>query len=50
MGYALALASMAVKLALAACLASGGDAIGAAVVATLSPSLFLLARDPRRAH
>lgn len=39
--------SMLLKLALAACLASDGDAIGACVVAILSPSLFILARDSR---
>lgn len=50
MGYALAAASMALKLALAGCLAHDGDALGAAVVAILSPSLFLLAADKRRAY
>ncbi len=47
MGYILASASMALKLILAASLASEGDAIGAAVVAILSPGLFLLAKDSR---
>lgn len=39
--------SMLLKLALAACLASDGDAVGACVVAILSPSLFMLAGDSR---
>jgi hypothetical protein len=38
---------IALKLALAACLAHDGDLIGAAVVAILSPSIFLL-RDTRK--
>ena len=50
MGYVLAIAAMILKLALAACLASDGDALGALVVAILSPSLFLIASDPRRAR
>lgn len=44
MGYILASAATVLKLALAGCLAADGDMIGAAVVATLSPSLFLIAR------
>lgn len=50
MGYALAAISCGLKLALAACLAHDGDATGAAVVAILSPSLFMLARDSRFAR
>ena len=48
MGYFLATLSALVKLAMAGCLAHDGDMMGAAVVAVLSPSLFILARDPRR--
>lgn len=47
---ALAFLSTGLKLALAACLLSDGDAIGAAVVATLSPGAFLLCGDSRRAR
>jgi len=50
MAYALATLSTLCKLGLALCLAHDGDALGAAVVACLSPALFLMARDTRVAR